>query len=200
MRCSPDHIIKSSPQWEILREPDGDTADIIKAIFFADARSQDFILDGVECLRGETDNETLHNVWAFVRNNIRYRPDPSGHERIKSPGALFAAGVGDCKSFSVAIGAVLRALGYQYRYRFASYSPTSDYSHVYIVANAGGRDWILDSVYKHFNREVDYSRAEDMAPAKSKINGLGAIKLDLSPKMIFGGILLFLLLRKVVKV
>lgn len=171
--CTPAHIIKPSPQTELLRHRNGGTDDIIEAILYMDAHSAEWIVtDRVECLRGATDYDTLRNVWAFVRNNLRYRADRPGHERVKSPGALFSAGVGDCKSFSIAEGAILHAIGYRYRYRFTAYEP-GDFSHVYVVATTpDGQDVILDAVHTAFDEEVPYRRKKDIQPQKVTIQAL----------------------------
>lgn len=172
-RCRPDRIVKPSPQWEITRHHDGDTADIIETIMYADRRAGNFILPGVECLRGKTEYRTLENVWGFIKHNLKYRADRRGHERIKSPGALFASGYGDCKSYSVAIGAILLALGIPYRYRFAAYDK-GDFTHVYVVADGVDGDVILDAVYRRFDEEHPYYRVKDIRPATSPaVNGIG---------------------------
>ena len=149
--CDPARLIRHSPQTEIVRHRNGDTADIIDWIMYMDAHSGEWIVtENVECLRGATDYDTLHNVWKFVKHNLRYQADRAGHERVKSPGALYASREGDCKSFSIAEGALLRALGIRYKYRFTAYEP-GDYTHVYVVADGGV---ILDAVHSKFDQEV----------------------------------------------
>jgi hypothetical protein len=145
---------------------------------YMDAHAHEWVVtDQVECLRGSTDMETLRNVWAFVshhapRPNLRYKADQPGHERVKSPGALFASGFGDCKSFSIAEGAILKALGYPYRYRFTAYGP-GDYTHVYVVATTpDGKDTILDAVHTSFDEEVQYQRKRDIRPQATNIQAL----------------------------
>ena len=140
---------------------------------YMDAHSAEWITDRVECLRGDTDHDTLRNVWAFVTHtvpnaNLRYRADRPGHERVKSPGALYSSGHGDCKSFSIAIAAMLRALGIPYRYRFAAYAP-GDYTHVYVVATAPdtGTDVILDAVHTAYDDEVTYYKKKDIRPQQN---------------------------------
>lgn len=150
---------------------------------YMDAHSGEWIVtDRVDCLRGATERETMRNVWAFVRGNLRYRADRPGHERVKSPGALFSAGVGDCKSFSIAEGAILRALGYGYRYRFTAYEP-GDYTHVYVVATTtDGQDVILDAVHTAFDEEVPYRKKHDLRPAKTAIQALPNQPAAAAPK------------------
>ena len=167
--CDPAQIIRQSPQMEIVRYRKGDTGNIIETILWMDAHSAKWVnTDRVECLRGATEYETLHNVWAFVKKNLRYLADRPGFERVKSPGALYTSGVGDCKSFSIAEGALLRALGIPYKYRFAAYAP-GDFTHVYIVA---GDDVVMDAVHTRFDDEVRYQKKKDIRPTATAIGAL----------------------------
>lgn len=170
----------------------GDTQDIIDTILHADAKSGEFVGD-VECLRGRTEADTMQNVWAFVKKNVKYIPDRSGHERVKSPGALFAEGKGDCKSFSIAVAAILRALGCAYKYRFVAYS-SGDVTHVYVLAKGNRKSWyIIDSVHKNFDEEVPYLYKKDIAPAG--IGRIGGISFDVSGILIIAGIITAILFR-----
>lgn len=94
--------------------------------------------------------------------------DKPGFERVKSPGALYGSGFGDCKSFSIAEGALLRALGIPYKYRFAAYK-TGDFTHVYVVA---GNEVIMDAVHDTFDDEVPYRRKKDIRPTATAIGAL----------------------------
>lgn len=187
--CSPRAIIGPSEKFTVLRHHSGRTADIIDTIMYADERSSAYILPGVQCLAGRTDRETLRNVWAFIRNNLTYRADRPGHERVKSPGALFAEGVGDCKSYSIATGAILRSLGIPYKYRFTAYEP-GDVTHVYVVADTADGPVILDSVHTKFDEEVPYYRKKDIRPphqraAVAGLTGLhGEYSFTLSPWLV----------------
>jgi hypothetical protein len=165
--CSPKAIIGPSERFTVTRHHNGRTADIIDTILYADERSASYVLPGVQCLVGTTDRDTLRNVWAFIRNNLTYRADRPGHERVKSPGALFAEGVGDCKSYSISTGAILRSLGIPYRYRFTAYEP-GDVTHVYVVADTASGPVILDSVHTRFDSEVPYYRKKDIRPTRQR--------------------------------
>lgn len=171
--CDPARLIRHSPQTEIMRHRNGETADIVDTILYMDAHSAQWVVtENVDCLRGDTDYDTARNVWRFVKNNLRYRADRPGHERVKSPGALYTSGTGDCKSFSIAEGALLRALGIPYKYRFAAYEP-GDFTHVYIVATAEGKPVIMDAVHSKFDDEVRFYRKKDMQAAKiAGVHGL----------------------------
>lgn len=170
-QCHPAKLIRNSPQTEIVRHRDGDTPDIIETILWMDAHSGRWVvMENVECLRGDTDEETMLNVWRFVKQNVRYKADRPGHERVKSPGALYTSGTGDCKSFSISEGALLRALGIPYRYRFAAYTP-GDFTHVYVVAKTR-TGWVpLDAVHDAPFEEVPYHKKKDIAPMAA-LNGL----------------------------
>lgn len=184
MTCNPRNIIRPEKGTERIRYRNGDTDDIITVILDMDKRSDATINpQTVECLRGWDGYETLRNVWKFIHNNIRYKPDARSREKVKSPAALFASGFGDCKSFSIAEVALLRALGFKnIRYRFASYTMGADVTHVYVVVKYGGRDVVMDAVHSRFDDEVPYSWKMDKkaAGAGSAINGLGDAAMSLN--------------------
>lgn len=194
--CDPANVIRHSPQTELTRYRDGETSDIIEAIMYMDAHSGDWVVtENIECLRGGSDYETLRNVWRFVKKNLTYRPDRPGHERVKSPGALYTSGTGDCKSFSIAEGALLRALGYPYKYRFAAYE-RGDFTHVYVVAPLGGREVILDAVKDRFDDEHPYRKKQDRKPAI--IAGIGRAQVQPAAqwgKYLILGLFMFLIIK-----
>ena len=186
MRTNCQNIIRPSAQTPTVMFRDGDTKDIISVVMHADGQSAGFINPaGLDCLRGATDYETCGNIWAFVKKTIKYRADRSGHERVQSPGALLASRVGDCKSFSVLEGALLRAFGIRFCYRFTAYSLFGDFSHVYVVATlANGQKVVMDAVHTHFDDEVSFTRKQDNCPKTQ--TGIGAIPATTSA--IFGGL------------
>lgn len=172
--CSPENIILESPQTAKIRYRDGGTDDIIETIMHMDAESGAWVdTDAAQCLRGDTLHETLHNVWAFVKHHNRYRADSPGHERVKSPGALFTSRTGDCKSYSIAEGALLRALGIRYKYRFSAYNQ-GDFTHVYVLAETPQGWTPLDAVHDKPFEEVWYVRKKDIPPKTKGIAGLPA--------------------------
>lgn len=164
MKCDPAKIVRHSAKIEIEAYKNASTRDIIETILFADAQSGEFIDPvAVECLRGKTPEQTLINVWRFAKQNVRYQADRPGFERIKSPGALLSVGIGDCKSLSVLEGALLRALGIPYAYRFAAYD-VGDFTHVYVLAWVNGKYIPLDAVHTKPLEEVKYMKKKDYSP------------------------------------
>jgi len=201
MTCSPRHIIKDSNMRNVVNFRKGDTEDIITTILRMDGEADKYIdVEAAQCLRGNDDYETLHNVWKFVKSNLRYRTDRPGKEVVKSPAALFNLKSGDCKSFSISEAALLRALGFKgIRYRFAAYGKGKKVSHVYMVCKLNGEDVILDAVYGYFDREDNYNWKKDIPAAKSsKVSGIHgpSVKQSFSFTNIFGlGLIAWALFR-----
>ncbi len=177
MACQPRDIIKTSALKERIRYRNGDTQDIMMVIMEMDAVSDKYVdADAAQCLTGADDYETLRNVWKFVKGNVKYKADARGKEVVKSPAALFEMGNGDCKSFSIAEVALLRALGFKgIRYRFAAYDGRKEVTHVYVVCKLRGEDVILDAVHSRFDDEVRYTYKKDI-PAARSMEGIGSIK------------------------
>ena len=185
MKCSPQNIIRPSDMRNVRNYRDGDTEDIVTTILRMDKEADRYIdREAAQCLAGKDDYETLYNVWRFVKSNVRYRVDRPGREVVKSPAALFTLKAGDCKSFSIAEAALLRALGFKgIRYRFAAYGNKKEVTHVYIVVKSRGEDVILDAVYGEFDAEEKYTWKKDLPASKaSGISGKpGTFKSNYTP-------------------
>lgn len=183
MSAAVRNIIAPPRNTSALRYRDGLTRDIITVILDQDALAQRDIRDA-EQLRGRDDMDTLRNVFNFVKRNVRYRADRPGKEVVKNPAALFDAGVGDCKSFSIAIVSLCRALGFRnLSYRFAAYAP-GDVTHVYPVCYLGGEPVILDAVFGKFNREAPYDHIVNRKAARAA--AVGAPVAGVSPARVGG--------------
>lgn len=177
----PTSIIKPSPRQRRVMYRDGDTGDIIRVIMHADRLSGQFVdKNTVDALRGPDEYHTLENIYWFVKKNIRYRADQSGHEVVRSPGYLFDSSTGDCKSMSVAIGALCRAFGIPYKYRFVRQRGASNYHHVYPVAICSGHEVILDAVHRTFDSEPAYTHKLDLKPGQRIPASIGELKFSLA--------------------
>ena len=139
---------------------DGDTEDIIGVIEKVDRDSErnKYTKDFAIQLEDTDEFLTCYNIWQFVKNNIRYAADKSGHEVVQYPNYLFYNGKGDCKSFSILTGDLLRNVHngkIDFRYRFISQDPFDKIpKHVYVVATlSDGYECVLDAVYSQFDRE-----------------------------------------------
>ena len=146
----------------------------------ADQLSNKFIdTRNVRNLQGKDDYTTLQNIYQFVKNNTRYNTDPRGQQNVRLPGYLFETGVGDCKSYSVAIAALCRALGLPYQYRFIRQAGASNLHHVYIVSatpdGSARGPVVLDAVHSRFDAESAYVQKIDLKPGQRVPAGIGSL-------------------------
>lgn len=179
----PTSIINPSTGQRRTVYQDGNTGDIIRVIMHADKLSGEFIKSNtVQRLQGNNDYDTLQNIYWFVKKNIQYQADQPGQEDVRSPGYLFKTAQGDCKSLSVALGALCRAFGIPYQYRFIRQAGASNYHHVYLIAFC--RDGsckeavLLDAVHRSFNSEPVYRQKLDLKPGQRSPAGIGAISFS----------------------
>jgi len=184
MTPNPQYFIKESPQTKRVLYRDGNTADIIRVIMVADRDSSKFIDPaGIEVIRGNSERATLQNIYDLMQGRINYKTDKRGHEVVRSPAYLFYSGIGDCKSYSVAIAAMCRAVGIPYRYRFTAPSPRSKYSHVYVVATlSDGTDIALDAIpdnlgkYEKMGTERRAGKKLDLRPGQKIPAGISGVQ------------------------
>lgn len=67
----------------------------------------------------------------LINQNIEYKEDGLIEQIIQTPQALFTSKIGDCKSFALALSGYLTAGGYKNGFRFVSFTPAGDFTHVY---------------------------------------------------------------------
>lgn len=200
----PTSIINPPTGQRLVMYRNGDTGDIVRVIMFGDKLSSRYIRpQNVERLRGANDYATLRNVYWFVKDNIRYKADEPGHEEVRSPGYLFQTRQGDCKSMTLAMAAICRALGIPFRYRFIKQSSKSNFHHTYLVAVLpGGREVVLDAVNNGFDREFNFSKKLDLRPGQpipAGISGIGNIRLQSILPLILMLIIWFAFAEKIKK-
>ena len=150
------------------------TSDIIQAILKAHKEHAKDYAKIAPSFNAETRREIGSKIFDFLKNNIRYRIEPSSRQTVKSPSAILAQGYGDCKHYSLFAGGVLENLGVPFAYRFASYklfdkSP----QHVFVVINPGTQNEIwLDPVLPSFDQKKPYTHAIDKKMAIYSISGV----------------------------
>jgi len=131
----------------------GNIKDIISVIEYADKRGKKDTKDLVQQMQFQPTKEGMRRIRSYVRNNIRYKKDPKGHERIKSPARTLAEKTGDCKSMSVLVASILQNMkqqGVRYFYRAVLF--TDRYGHIYVIAVLpDGEKVIVDPVFDTFN-------------------------------------------------
>lgn len=89
----------------------------------------------------------------FVRDRIYFLHDPHGTEWLQSPRVTLQAGAGDCDDRAVLLAAGLRAFGVPAMFKVVAVDRRrpGSMSHVYVVANLGGRQIALDPTYGQNN-------------------------------------------------
>jgi hypothetical protein len=120
---------------------------------------------------------TCSNIWDFLKYQVPYKVEPSEKQTTKTLSRiLFDAkrGAGnDCKHYSGFAGAILDALGYKFKYRFAGYS---DYinvpTHVYCVCTENDNNIYIDAVINGFDIEKPYKLKIDKNMSLYKLSGV----------------------------
>lgn len=164
-KIASDTILEAEQADKVIHQ-NGGTSDIISVIMMADAHSAKYTKDFSEYLIDMEQDDQCETLYAFVQDNIHYKEDPIGEQWVKSPSRLWEDKEGDCKSFSLFIGSVLKNLNIPFVYRFAGYEEYGDVTHVYIVAFPGDDEIILDAVPPMtYNEEASgFKKFIDIAP------------------------------------
>lgn len=153
-----NRVMKPAKNSQVTINSDGITSDIMTAIKTVFEQSKSDTKDLARYLTGVHIMETLRNVYNFVFENIEYRLDPPGEQWIKTPSRTWSDKFADCKGISIFIASLLTNMGIPNKFRFAAYQEGSKTpTHVYVVANVGKNEVIVDPVYKKFNKEKPYT-------------------------------------------
>jgi hypothetical protein len=120
---------------------------------------------------------TCQKIWDFLKYQVPYSVEPSSKQTTKTLSRiLYDAmnnGKNDCKHYSGFTGAILEALGYKFKYRFAGYS---DYintpTHVYCVCIEDKNEIVIDAVLNGFDVEKPYKFKIDKKMSLYKLSGL----------------------------
>ena len=120
---------------------------------------------------------TCSNIWDFLKYKVPYKVEPSEKQTTKTLSRILydaKRGAGnDCKHYSGFTGAILDALGYKFKYRFAGYS---DYmntpTHVYCICTQNGNTIFIDAVINGFDIEKPYKLKIDKEMSLYKLSGI----------------------------
>ena len=117
---------------------------------------------------------TCQCIWDFLKYKVPYNVEPSTFQSTKTLSRfIFDAknnsGKNDCKHFANFTGAILDALGYKFKYRFAGYSNYSKSpTHVYVVAlDDTNNEILIDAVINGFDIEKPFKIKIDKKPSNS---------------------------------
>lgn len=163
-------MIPNAPTYKGIKNyNDGDNKDLRKQIMDVTPEAVAQMRGSAKYFKGKDDKETCHNIWKFLKNNIRYEADGE-YQIVRLPSALLATKVGDCKSFSVFTSAVLTNLGIPNHYVMTSYRKDPTPSHIYVVTDSG---IICDAVWNQFNAEKTPTYRYKAKPNNMNNKGLG---------------------------
>ena len=120
---------------------------------------------------------TCSNIWDFLKYKVPYKVEPSEKQTTKTLSRIIydaKRGAGnDCKHYSGFTGAILDALGYKFKYRFAGYS---DYintpTHVYCICTQNGNTIYVDAVINGFDIEKPFKLKIDKEMSLYKLSGI----------------------------
>jgi hypothetical protein len=120
---------------------------------------------------------TCSNIWDFLKYQVPYKVEPSEKQSTKTISRIIydaMRGAGnDCKHYSGFTGAILEALGYKFKYRFAGYS---DYintpTHVYCICTHNNNTIYVDAVINGFDIEKPYKLKIDKSMSLYKLSGV----------------------------
>ena len=169
-----NRTINAANNQQVVINSNGATFDIIREIIEVDKTAYKDTLRFAPQLKGYNLKDTCKNIWEFVHNNITYKEDPNGYQFIKTPASLWSTKTGDCKSFAIFVGSILKNLNIPYLYRFVSFD-NGNYTHVYIVVPTGQQEIIIDTTIKYFNTETQFKTKKEIPMTKIiAVSGVGA--------------------------
>lgn len=155
--------------------PRGRTADIIAEVLNTYHLYIHTSAQFASQFRRDTEIDTARAIFDYIILNIRYREDPPGVQWIKTPARLLADAEGDCKSMAIFTASMLYHLGIPFAFRFVSFTPDNNITHVYIVTRTG---IIIDPVERTpdnrpiFNYARPYSYKKDYPMDTTRISRL----------------------------
>ncbi len=122
-------------------------------------------VEGLACyLEGNSEEETFHNIWDYVRNNVNYQNDEKGKEQLRRPQRTLSDKTGDCDDMSILISSMLTVLGCNHELYVTAYKKKDEWQHIYPVAfDRNGNRYVIDCV-----PEIPYFNYEAY-PIKNKI-------------------------------
>lgn len=156
-----DRTIVPARNQKVLIKDSFKTKDIVAEVIECFRQAAPQVAKFAPYLKGQNVKDTCNRIWHFLKENIQYRIDPRGSQWIKEPAKVWKDKYCDCKSYSIFIASLLKALGIEGVFRFVSYSADPAPTHVYVVVRNQGKDIIIDDVMPAFNREKAYNHKKD---------------------------------------
>lgn len=173
LRSIADNNIPRAKMQQVLINRDYEIGDIMDSVLRVYKKHYRDVKEFAPNLKGQSVYDTCCNVFAFVKKHIRYVKDPSDNQWVKTPSRLWKDKTGDCKSYSVFIGSVLKCLGVPFLFRFVSFDRSNALpSHVYIVVPHNGKEIIIDAVLNDFDTQAAYAFKHDYMQGLYELSGV----------------------------
>jgi hypothetical protein len=143
-----------------------DTRDIISALCSAVPAAVNQVKPYIENILQPTGDpvKDTERACRYVRGLVSYKQDGFLEQKIQLPARLLKdTQLGDCKSFSLAVLAIITALGYRGGFRFASYKANKTPTHVYnFVFDNSGKKFSFDACVESLKESPRYTYIKDM--------------------------------------
>jgi hypothetical protein len=136
--------IKQAEKWL-----DGNSvADVVRHMVktIKDAQELPTVHQIAQVLRDCEPHQVAETLGNFFFKTCYFEPDPPQLQRIKSPDRMLRDGKGNCVNYSIAISAILKALGYVSILRVVKLPGTDNFGHVYPVLIVDGKEIPIDIV------------------------------------------------------
>jgi hypothetical protein len=139
-----------------------DTVDIIDALIRNHYKYSNEYDKIFRYFDGGNVEETMYNVWKFLKEEFRYNIEPEEMQILRSPSALLASNIVgiDCKGFATFANGIADAYRrntgkkFDVYYRFASYDPFDNTpQHVFAVVKENGEEFWIDPVLDQFDEK-----------------------------------------------
>jgi hypothetical protein len=103
------------------------------------------------------------SVCRYIRSNVKYKADGFDEQNIQLPGRMFQdTKQADCKSFSLAFVGMMKALGHDCGFRFASYRENKIPTHVYNFVVCNGKKYTFDACVQNLKESNKHTHIQDM--------------------------------------
>lgn len=156
--------IKGEP-FRVLPMGSGNATSIMLAVLACQSKAQEQTREFSRRLvkiYGRNIMQLLRDLYWAICQNVTLKYDPIGVQLVRKPSNVVAERACDCKSYSLFLSAVLANLGIKNAFRFVSFGPGKEVTHVFIVAYPGdGTSVPLDCNLHQFGKETKYYKKID---------------------------------------
>lgn len=163
---------------DLLIKKGASLKDTIKLIQKISSRDKYQLKNLSQKLESNTIEQTAHNIWTWVKQNIPYKPDKREEtksddveELVRTPARIIEDaknGIGsDCDCYTTFISAILKNLNIEHYYKVVAWEKPNEFSHIYPVAiDEQNREYAIDCIPEitHFNIELPFINHKKFSP------------------------------------